>query len=102
MALILAFGGANPGLMWPYLVRVWGAMQYTLIRICKKMLIQIATLAYLPESHGALCFQSIIIIYLVYKYARYAKYATFFAGDSCTRKKVVTYYLFWPLRLTPN
>lgn len=53
-------------------------MQYTLIRICKKLLIQIATLAYLPESHGALGFQLIIIINLLYKYARYANYATFF------------------------
>ena len=53
-------------------------MQYTLIQICKKVLIHIATLAYLPESHGALGFQPYYYYYLVYKYARYANYATFF------------------------
>jgi hypothetical protein len=62
-------------------------MQYTLIRICKKLLIQIATLAYLAGSHGALGIQPYYYYYLLKKYTTYATYATFFGKDTPEEKR---------------
>ena len=64
--------------MRPNLVRVWGAMQYTLLQNADRGCHRLLQLAYFSTSPVALGFQPIIIINLVYKYARYAKYATIF------------------------